>query len=537
MARLFWLGSLFLAAAFAACFIVAQEDEGEDGGLDRLPFCSPKSKGGFASSGNDVDILIVSTLDGKITALNPHGDDGGVLWSVSTEPGDMVSSTISQMELTNSAQWVRLIPSLAGGLYKFDGETVEGVPLSAETLLESSFKFADNTIITGGVEKRIYGIERDSGRVRYECTMDRCTNYGDDNMDDVMVVQRFTQTVRAVELRTGQEKWNFSVSQHHVELTPGVEELCKPRGDDVDEDKSELNDSTSGVTFKAVVSDGVICSVDRTKPDEIKWRHRFDTPIVHAWQVVNGNKLIKVDLLSSSASPQRGESIEDAEFNLQSPMLYIGTYKKQLYIQESARLEKSRLSLDNDKRKELDFPRVTWRPYLISSKSRTPVYNHGLKAPSQFPLLTFDEKVAENTALSVFSGSEYPFDSGMYLFPDEPTLEYDPILDYKDDGDQEGVKVGEGVNTIASGSAVKPTLMPEEAPAIQVVFVSIWYWWKEVIFISILTGLLMNVLFTRRIVFGLKQNFRRRLEALANRRPVSSRHLLSDAVIAMTTCF
>ncbi len=63
---------------------------------------------------------------------------------------------------------------------------------------------------------------------RYECSMDGgCRHfYGDDSMDDVLVVQRETQTVRAVEPRTGQEKWNFSVSQHSVELSSGLEDLC-----------------------------------------------------------------------------------------------------------------------------------------------------------------------------------------------------------------------------------------------------------------------------------------------------------------------
>jgi len=61
---------------------------------------------------------------------------------------------------------VRLIPSLAGGLYKFDGEAVEPVPLSAETLLRSSFKFADDTVITGGKESRTYGVEVETGNIR-----------------------------------------------------------------------------------------------------------------------------------------------------------------------------------------------------------------------------------------------------------------------------------------------------------------------------------------------------------------------------------
>jgi len=77
-------------------------------------------------------------------------------------------------------------------------------------------------------------------------------------------------------------------------------------------------------------------------------------------------------------------------------------------------------------------PRVTWRPYLISSASRTPVINHGArgkgegKSGNDVPLLTQVED-GQTTALAVFYG-EYPFDSGLYLFPEELDLDYDPIL-------------------------------------------------------------------------------------------------------------
>ena len=61
--------------------------------------------------------MLVSILDGKIRALDPS-EGGSVLWEMSTGDGDMLSSTLSQMELTKNAQYVRLIPSLAGGLYR-----------------------------------------------------------------------------------------------------------------------------------------------------------------------------------------------------------------------------------------------------------------------------------------------------------------------------------------------------------------------------------------------------------------------------------
>ena len=93
------------------------------------------------------------------------------------------------------------------------------------------------------------GIEMVSGKVRYECSIEGCQNfYGDDNMDDVLVVQRETQTVRAVEPRTGQEKWNFSVSQHHLEFNAGLADLCRERP--VDEKDAEALAQKKKVLFK-----------------------------------------------------------------------------------------------------------------------------------------------------------------------------------------------------------------------------------------------------------------------------------------------
>jgi len=117
------------------------EDEGFENDIEVPLLCEKKIRA------KKPELLLVSTLDGKLTALDPS-NNGQALWSVATGPGSMLSSTISQMELASNAKWVRLIPSLAGGLYKFDGEVIEPVPLSAEKLLRSSFKFALSLLIT-----------------------------------------------------------------------------------------------------------------------------------------------------------------------------------------------------------------------------------------------------------------------------------------------------------------------------------------------------------------------------------------------------
>lgn len=44
-----------------------------------------------------------------------------------------------------------MIPSLSGHLYKFDGETIDLVPVSADELLTSSFKYSDDLVFAGNV--------------------------------------------------------------------------------------------------------------------------------------------------------------------------------------------------------------------------------------------------------------------------------------------------------------------------------------------------------------------------------------------------
>jgi hypothetical protein len=123
------------------------------------------------------------------------------------------------------------------------------------------------------------------------------------------------------------------VSQHKLEFHPGVRDLCEKEFSDLNDesDPTENSDDDDATHFKAVVADGVICSVQRRTPDVIRWSHKFATPIVHAWHVVNG-KVIKVDLFSSSrlptpqqqALPGGDQSAEDAPVSETSAYVFSG---------------------------------------------------------------------------------------------------------------------------------------------------------------------------------------------------------------------
>ena len=69
----------------------------------------------------DVTSKLKTCLELQLTALD-LGNRGEMVWSAATQPGPLLSSTISAMELDDRGQFMKLIPSLNGKLYKFNGE-------------------------------------------------------------------------------------------------------------------------------------------------------------------------------------------------------------------------------------------------------------------------------------------------------------------------------------------------------------------------------------------------------------------------------
>lgn len=239
----------------------------------------------------------MTTLDGRLSALDIT-KGGRVRWSLPTGPGPLISSSIHRLELTNNGQFVRMIPSLSGGIYKFDGESIDPIPITTDNLLSSSAKFSDDLVISGGKETRTYGVSARTGKMLYECSMHGCTNStelegnatvtieddeesNDDDeehssprymaehdplVDDVIVVRRQTQTVRAVETRTGIERWNFSVGQHELDLI---------RSDECHDRKfSDMDMAILDLDIKVIVPEGVVCAFSKQAPSVMLWKYK-----------------------------------------------------------------------------------------------------------------------------------------------------------------------------------------------------------------------------------------------------------------------
>ncbi|KAL0269936.1 UNVERIFIED_CONTAM: hypothetical protein PYX00_007511 [Menopon gallinae] len=347
-----------------------------------------------------------------------------------------------------------MIPSLSGGLYKFNGERLEAVPITVEHLLQASFKYSDDLVISGGKESQTFGVSLQSGKILYECSMKGCENSSRANdVGDILVIQRLGQTVRAIEPRTGSERWNFSVAQHDLKLLSECH----------DQESNELN-----FDLKVIVPDGLICATDVKDKNKILWQHRFNSPIVNAWQIRKG-KLFLIDLFGGF-QPEKLDMVI-------SPSLYIGMHEKQLYIQESVLMQKKReeitmkmgQNLISNENYDISIP---WKPVSASKNIA------GLIAGDVHENL--DElSQRQTTALSVLYASPYVDGSGFYLYSE----------------DSAGIQ---------NSLTVKDTHLREEDfeedTPVQIVIVSLWYWWKEVFVISLTTAILFNVMFTRRFL-------------------------------------
>lgn len=84
--------------------------------------------------------------------------------------------------------------------------------------------------------------------------------------DEIVVVRRQTQTVRAVESRTGGERWNFSVGHHELQVLKP--ENCHARAfSDVDTELLDLQ-------LKVIVPEGIVCAVKKGAPNVVLWKHK-----------------------------------------------------------------------------------------------------------------------------------------------------------------------------------------------------------------------------------------------------------------------
>uniref|UniRef100_A0A673C6J8 non-specific serine/threonine protein kinase n=1 Tax=Sphaeramia orbicularis TaxID=375764 RepID=A0A673C6J8_9TELE len=335
-----------------------------------------------------------------------------------------------------------LIPSLDGALFQWnrDRESMEAVPFNVESLLESSYRIGDDTVLVGGKSLTTYGLGAYSGKIRYICSAGGCTRWGEEDMEaeDMLLVQRTQKTVRAIRPRSGMEKWNFSVGNFELKLVPeaqsginflegevansdGWKESPKviteePKERDQTENQRSQNQNLD-LVIKVSVPDWKVMAFS-TEPDgQLVWEHRFYTPIASAW-LVGGGKVTPISLFDDNtyrSQAETDEEDEDGDKNRRSSdsSVYLGMFQGQLYLQSSVRITEKFPSKAIGLEKDIILlPTVKWKP-LIHSPSRTPA----LVGSDEFDKCLNNDKYSHdeysNGALSIL---QYPYDNG-YYFP------------------------------------------------------------------------------------------------------------------------
>uniref|UniRef100_A0A6J0UQ68 PRKR-like endoplasmic reticulum kinase n=1 Tax=Pogona vitticeps TaxID=103695 RepID=A0A6J0UQ68_9SAUR len=375
-------------------------------------------------------LVIISTLDGRIAALDPE-NNGRKQWDLDVGSGSLVSSSLSKPEVFGNKM---IIPSLDGDLFQWDRdrESMEAVPFTVESLLESSYKFGDDVVLVGGKSLTTYGLSSYSGKVRYICSAMGCRRWDDDEIEqeDIILLHRTQKTVRAVGPRSGNEKWNFSVGHFELRYVPDTEtsvgfiesnlksNLNKDDSkiiSDVEEQEAVMKDTV----IKVSVADWKVMAFNK-KGGHLEWEYQFCTPVASAWLVKDG-KVIPISLFDDTSYTSNNDILEDEDLveaarGATESSVYLGMYGGQLYLQSSVRISDKfptnpkALESRNDNA-VIPLPVIKWKP-LIHSPSRTPV----LVGSDEFDKCLSNDKFSHeeysNGALSVL---QYPYDNGYFM--------------------------------------------------------------------------------------------------------------------------
>ncbi|KPI94292.1 Eukaryotic translation initiation factor 2-alpha kinase 3 [Papilio xuthus] len=417
-----------LKAAFALTCLVSYLSA--DVTIQKLPFCNPHNANGASE-----DLVIVSTVDGKLTAFSTK--NGIKAWDVETQP--LLSSNLHHVELSAGGKWVRLVPSLRGTLYSLSGDTIEPLPFDADQLLSSSFKYSDNLVIAGARETLWLGIDAHTGTVIYECGSAGCSSEQTAGAGrEILVLRRQSSTVRALEPHSGQEKWNFSVAEHQLAVS---RRECM--GESV---------PPSPVTVGVDMPEGVV-AVRLPGSQKPLWQQKLEAPVTSMWRL-QGGTLQHVDVLLQAAQAL-------AEPDLVPPSLYIGVHDRQLYIQES----------------------VMYAQKVETSVATKPV---PWKLKDSRPLLSKEE-----TALSL---QDDPHLSLVTLYRNPGQTGNHGLFLYIQETCDQAVQVTD--ETFEVPDVVLPNNSENqfEHHHVHVHVYSLWFWWKEVFLITVSTALLLNLL-------------------------------------------
>uniref|UniRef100_A0A671Y3L8 Eukaryotic translation initiation factor 2-alpha kinase 3 n=1 Tax=Sparus aurata TaxID=8175 RepID=A0A671Y3L8_SPAAU len=377
------------APVIVADVTVEDDDNGSAGENDES---YGESSGNFRPTRS---LVIISTLDGRISALDPH-NQGRKQWDLDVGSGCLVSSSLSKPEVFGNKM---VIPSLDGALFQWnrDRESMEAVPFSVESLLESSYRIGEDTVLVGGKSLTTYGLGAYTGKLRYICSAVGCSRWGEEELEseDVLLLQRTQKTVRAIRPRSGMEKWNFSVGNFELKLLPEMQsgmnflegevangdawrESVRVIADEPKEREQTRNQPNQNqhldLVIKVSVPDWKVMAFSPEPGGQLVWERQFCTPIASAW-LVGGGKVTPIALFddnaySSQVDPEEEEDEDDPTKTrgAAESSVYLGMFQGQLYLQSSVRItEKFPSQAIASEKDIIPLPTVKWKPLIRKS--------------------------------------------------------------------------------------------------------------------------------------------------------------------------
>ncbi|UJR09018.1 hypothetical protein I4U23_013267 [Adineta vaga] len=295
-------------------------------------------------------VLYVISLDGKITAIDVR-QKGRQLWTSHTG-SSLIDSSLSKFEIIRNSKSIRLIPSLVGGIYEKHDHTehIEPLPFDAESLLNTTFHFHDELIMTGGKDIDTLGLDLTTGKIIYRFSkhyVDQSTSKNDACSTSMLIIKRIKQTVRARNVRNGYEKWNFSVSNYELLY------LYSHLQDDIFERSYPKNDLI--VFFEYELQSGVIFAFD--KKNDLIWTSSIKNPIAAVWELKNGQ--LKEKSLFKTKRSRR--------------LAFMGEYNSTPYVLISSRIQQQ---LIHHARKHTGTSASGMKRAISSSKHETYLQRH-----------------------------------------------------------------------------------------------------------------------------------------------------------------
>ncbi|XP_042905414.1 eukaryotic translation initiation factor 2-alpha kinase 3 isoform X2 [Parasteatoda tepidariorum] len=281
--------------------------------------------------------LIIATIDGNITAVDFNS--GEVCWSLVLDKNSFLHSSLCNLQVRENEDLVDLVPSLDGNFFKYDKFKLAPLNISVEDILYSHKSLFPSTRSVGGKLKFVFGVDRQTGQVAYNCSSSGCENLRKIFPEDILVVEQIVRYVNSIDEVSAELRWKLKVSELFITRTVG-----QPMSGHAAFSKvNQPSESTALILGNGIYDKNLINRVKISllkgivgllKEDEMEfsWFFKTSSQIIDAWLV--NDWVYSLDPFSSNSEFFELENEDGKHIAL----LYLGFYMDQLFVIQSKKL-------------------------------------------------------------------------------------------------------------------------------------------------------------------------------------------------------